>query len=75
MTQPNQTSNRTSLAFFGFALIVVGIAIFVMGPQSLTYVLDHGVWNAPSAVLFLFGGGGVAFILGSVLYKRKMTVR
>jgi hypothetical protein len=67
------TQNRLTLTIFGFALMVVGIAVFVMGPQSqsLTFVAEHGVWNAPSAILFLFCGGGVAFVLGSVFYKRN----
>jgi hypothetical protein len=60
-------------AVFGFALIAVGLAIFLMGPQKLAEVFDHGVSSAPVAVLLLFGLGGVGFVISSLLYNRRRT--
>jgi uncharacterized membrane protein YiaA len=72
MTQPIKPPKDHALTVFGFALLVVGLVIFLMGPQkSSTLALEQGLASVSVDVLLLFCGFGMAFVVGSILHKPK----
>jgi hypothetical protein len=62
----------STLLAFGFALIVVGFAICLLGAQSLNLIFDNNLLNGPVIVLFVFATLGLSFIVGTLLTKKVL---
>jgi hypothetical protein len=61
-----------TLLAFGFALIVVGFAICMLGTQSLNLIFDNNLLNGPVIVLLVFATLGLSVIIGTLLTKKVL---
>ena len=51
-----------TLCLFGFAFILVGLAIGLLGAGSLSWIVEHGVRSGPVIVLLVFAAVGAGLI-------------